>query len=125
MYWLTNVALANAAAATLLAIGVFGISRLVRRPALIHLLWVLVLLKLVTPPLFLPSLDVPVPAFVAALRTDSSRLDVSPLTPDLSSDTKSESTQTTGPPNSESPRSGGAPTSAHPTRSLGSPGASS
>jgi beta-lactamase regulating signal transducer with metallopeptidase domain len=53
-----TLGLANAAAATLLALFVTGAGRiLLRRPAVLHCLWLLVLLKLVTPPLF----EVPVP----------------------------------------------------------------
>src|SRR5436190_20199656 len=49
--WLMTTALINAALATLLALVALVISRLVRSPALTHLLWVVVLLKLLTPPL--------------------------------------------------------------------------
>ena len=45
--------LSNAMAATVLAMGVAALGRLLsRRPAALHWLWLLVLLKLVTPPLF-------------------------------------------------------------------------
>jgi beta-lactamase regulating signal transducer with metallopeptidase domain len=43
--------LGNAAAATVLALLAAGLGRVVRRPALAHSLWLLVLLKLLTPPL--------------------------------------------------------------------------
>ena len=60
---LVNLGLTNAAVATLLAIVIATIGRcLTRRPAVLHCLWLLVLLKLVTPPLF----EVPIPA----LRTE-------------------------------------------------------
>jgi len=50
---LLTLGLVNAASATVLAILVAGLGRLlVRRPAALHCLWLLVLLKLVTPPLF-------------------------------------------------------------------------
>jgi beta-lactamase regulating signal transducer with metallopeptidase domain len=49
---LLHAALANALTATLLAVPVAAVARLGRRPALAHALWLLVLLKLVTPPLF-------------------------------------------------------------------------
>ncbi len=50
---LLTLGLVNAASATVLAILVAGLARLlVRRPAALHCLWLLVLLKLVTPPLF-------------------------------------------------------------------------
>lgn len=44
------MAAANAVIATVLAVVVTAVSRLVRRPALVHALWLLVLFKLVTPP---------------------------------------------------------------------------
>jgi beta-lactamase regulating signal transducer with metallopeptidase domain len=50
---LLTLGLANAAAAAVLAIGVACMGRvLARRPAWLHCLWLLVLLKLLTPPLF-------------------------------------------------------------------------
>jgi beta-lactamase regulating signal transducer with metallopeptidase domain len=60
---LVHAALSNAAAAALLAAVLIPAARLLRRPALTHLLCVLVLLKLVTPPLFsLPLRWLPAPA---------------------------------------------------------------
>jgi beta-lactamase regulating signal transducer with metallopeptidase domain len=50
---LLRIGLTNAVLATLLALAVAGVTRWCRRPALIHALWLLVLLKLVTPPLFI------------------------------------------------------------------------
>ncbi len=49
---LLHAAISNAAAAAVLAAVLLPAARLLRRPALTHLLCVLVLLKLVTPPLF-------------------------------------------------------------------------
>src|SRR5438067_4544129 len=46
-----HVALANLAVATLLAVLAVLAGRYSRRPALVHSLWLLVLLKLITPPL--------------------------------------------------------------------------
>jgi beta-lactamase regulating signal transducer with metallopeptidase domain len=46
---LLQIGLSNALVATLLALAVAVISKVCRRPALIHTLWLLVLLKLVTP----------------------------------------------------------------------------
>src|SRR4051794_11275037 len=51
MNWLASAALTSAITAMLLAIVVWAVSRMVRWPALTHLLWVIVLLKLLTPPL--------------------------------------------------------------------------
>jgi beta-lactamase regulating signal transducer with metallopeptidase domain len=53
---LLYVGLSNALAATLLAVAVAAVARLCRRPALEHALWLLVLLKLITPPLLPVSL---------------------------------------------------------------------
>src|SRR5213080_3269303 len=52
MHTLLQIGLTNAVAAALLAAGVFAVSRCCRRPALLHGLWLLVLVKLLTPPLF-------------------------------------------------------------------------
>jgi beta-lactamase regulating signal transducer with metallopeptidase domain len=51
METILDVGLGNAAAATVVALIVAGVARLAHRPALVHTLWVLVLLKLLTPPL--------------------------------------------------------------------------
>jgi beta-lactamase regulating signal transducer with metallopeptidase domain len=51
MRTLLEIGLLNAALAAGLAVGVAVVARLVRRPALAHALWLLVLLKLLTPPL--------------------------------------------------------------------------
>jgi beta-lactamase regulating signal transducer with metallopeptidase domain len=53
---LLHVGLSNALTATLLAVAVAAVARVCRRPALAHALWLLVLLKLVTPPLLPVSL---------------------------------------------------------------------
>ena len=58
METLLNLGLANALSATVLAILVAALARLLaRRPAVLHCLWFLVLLKLLTPPLF----EIPLP----------------------------------------------------------------
>jgi beta-lactamase regulating signal transducer with metallopeptidase domain len=48
---LLHLGLSNAVLATVLALGVAAVARLWRRPAVVHGLWLLVLLKLLTPPL--------------------------------------------------------------------------
>src|SRR5437660_8069198 len=48
---LFRIALSNAVAATFLALVALVIGRLFRRPAFTHALWLLVLIKLITPPL--------------------------------------------------------------------------
>jgi beta-lactamase regulating signal transducer with metallopeptidase domain len=50
--WLIDVGLSNAAAACMLAVAACLIGRLSRRPAVVHAAWLLVILKLLTPPLF-------------------------------------------------------------------------
>ena len=49
---LLEIALINAASVTLLVLAVTLVGRFVKRPAVMHALWLLVLIKLVTPPLF-------------------------------------------------------------------------
>src|SRR5437764_13172606 len=51
MNWLVSMGLVNAVLATALAAVAFFVGRYSRWPALTHVLWVLVLLKLLTPPL--------------------------------------------------------------------------
>jgi len=51
MYSVVEIGILNAITAGVLALVVLLISRWLRRPAVIHALWVLVLLKLVTPPI--------------------------------------------------------------------------
>jgi beta-lactamase regulating signal transducer with metallopeptidase domain/HEAT repeat protein len=51
METLFQIGLVNAAAAAALALVVLGVSVVVRRPALLHALWLIVVLKLLTPPL--------------------------------------------------------------------------
>jgi beta-lactamase regulating signal transducer with metallopeptidase domain len=58
---LLHVGLSNALVALVLAAGAALVSRVARRPALVHSLWLLVLLKLITPPL----VSFPVPALKA------------------------------------------------------------
>ena len=55
---LLHAGLSNAVSATFLALLVACLGRLLaRRPAILHCLWLLVLLKLVTPPLY----EIPIP----------------------------------------------------------------
>jgi beta-lactamase regulating signal transducer with metallopeptidase domain len=56
---LLNFGLANAVTATALALFVAGVSWMCRRPAFVHALWLLVLLKLLTPPLLAVPFIVP------------------------------------------------------------------
>jgi WD40 repeat protein/beta-lactamase regulating signal transducer with metallopeptidase domain len=74
--------LANAACAAVLALPALLVSRYARRPALAHALWLLVLLKLATPPLVRPSLAwLPAPAVAPA--PESARAAPAALPPDL------------------------------------------
>src|SRR5262245_35983674 len=56
MSTLLALGLANSACAAVLAVPAYLVSRYARRPALAHALWLLVLLKLVTPPVIRPGL---------------------------------------------------------------------
>ncbi len=57
MAWLLSIGLTNALLATLLSLAAFALGRWLRRPALAHLLWIVVLAKLLTPPLLHVPLD--------------------------------------------------------------------
>ena len=59
---LLSIAVSNAVAATVLALVTIAVSTVYRRPALVHGLWLLVLLKLVTPPLVFLPIAWPAPA---------------------------------------------------------------
>lgn len=52
MYSLVEISILNAITASALALAALVIGRMLRRPAVIHAVWLLVLLKLVTPPIF-------------------------------------------------------------------------
>ena len=66
METLLNLGLANALSATVLAILVAALARLLAsRPAVLHCLWFLVLLKLLTPPLF----EIPLPRHDAGVHS--------------------------------------------------------
>jgi beta-lactamase regulating signal transducer with metallopeptidase domain len=61
------IGLSNAVAALVLALLAFGVSRVCRRPAVVHGLWLLVLIKLVTPPIFwIPVVTLPAQEAVEA-----------------------------------------------------------
>ncbi len=87
---LLEIGLSNALAATVLAVAVAIISRVVRRPALIHSLWVLVLLKLVMPPLWTvpvgwPSAEEPAPVAATEPAPEVEPIDESTDSPALES----------------------------------------
>jgi beta-lactamase regulating signal transducer with metallopeptidase domain len=90
---LLRVGLGNAAAATALALVAWLVCRLLRgrRPAIAHALWLLVLLKLITPPLW--TLPVPWPHPGQPIAAMHARTEpVSTLAPSLESDTGDAST---------------------------------
>src|SRR5262245_51241671 len=59
MTWLLEIGLSNLVVASALALIAAMIGRCCRRPALTHALWLLVLLKLITPPLIRVPLSLP------------------------------------------------------------------
>src|SRR5262249_3804492 len=59
---LLHIGLSNAVVATLLALVALVVGAVCRRPAVVHGLWLLVLLKLVTPPLVRVPVPWPAPA---------------------------------------------------------------
>jgi beta-lactamase regulating signal transducer with metallopeptidase domain len=69
-----HAGLSNAVTATFLALLVACLGRfLARRPAVLHCLWLLVLLKLVTPPLY--EVPIPWPKILAAIGNPDTRLE--------------------------------------------------
>jgi beta-lactamase regulating signal transducer with metallopeptidase domain len=54
-----QIALSNAAIVTLAAPAVWAVSRVLRKPALSHALWLIVLVKFITPPLWTAPLSIP------------------------------------------------------------------
>ena len=67
MGWLVSIAISNAIVATLLGVLAYVICRKTKSTSFAHLLWVLVLLKLVTPPLF----GIPLPVLPEWAETDN------------------------------------------------------
>ena len=61
MTWLATIAISNAVLAALLGIVAYTVGRFIKNAAVSHMLWVLVLVKLVTPPL----VDLPLPVLPA------------------------------------------------------------
>src|SRR5690349_14532522 len=59
MNFVFQIAIENAVLVALAAPLVWAVSRLVRRPALVHALWLIVLIKLVTPPVYRPAVPLP------------------------------------------------------------------
>jgi beta-lactamase regulating signal transducer with metallopeptidase domain len=76
---LVRIGLSNALLAAVLALGVAALGLLCRRPALMHGLWLLVLLKLVTPPL----LPLPIPRLTPGVDETAARAPGIGKAPDL------------------------------------------
>ena len=72
---LVHAMLSNALAATVLAVVVAVLGRTCRRPALIHGLWLVVLIKLVTPPLVPVSLPIPAAVVLAQKHAAKTQLE--------------------------------------------------
>jgi hypothetical protein len=66
---LLDIGVSNAVMAALLALPAAAVGSVCRRPAVVHCLWLLVLLKLVTPPLFRVPISWPVRVRSARART--------------------------------------------------------
>ena len=76
MSWLLEIALSNAVMATVLGLLVLVVSRFCHRPALIHGLWLVVLLKLVTPPVVSVPVEIlPASVVVADAADDADIVD--------------------------------------------------
>ncbi len=71
MYAFWEIIASNAIVATILAIGATLLSRIWKNAAAVHVLWVVVLLKLFTPPLVTTALPVAFTSLPSAARTDS------------------------------------------------------
>src|SRR5687767_12728453 len=69
-------ALANLAVAAVLAVVAGMVGLWGRRPAITHALWLLVLLKLITPPLFSLELPWPAPTLASETPIESEKSDV-------------------------------------------------
>jgi beta-lactamase regulating signal transducer with metallopeptidase domain len=82
MTTLLNVLLLNAVVVVPLALVVWGVSRLAKRPALSHVLWVLVLFKLITPPFFHLPFSIAIPVARQAVRDRDWTADVPLVTAD-------------------------------------------
>ena len=82
MGWLVSIAISNAVVATLLGVLAYAICRRTKSTSFAHLLWVLVLLKLVTPPLLGVPLPI-LPQWASANAEIASTLetDTTPATP--------------------------------------------
>jgi beta-lactamase regulating signal transducer with metallopeptidase domain len=82
MRTLVEYGLANAAAATLLALAALLVGLVIRRPAVRNALWVLVLVRLVLPPVWTVTFTVPAPEPTPAAPAAGSTSDPAPA-PDL------------------------------------------
>jgi beta-lactamase regulating signal transducer with metallopeptidase domain len=101
MHSLLQILLSNAVGAGVLSLVVWLVSLVCRKPALVRALWIVVLLKLLTPPVFTVSVDrwlqraAPtsrsiVPAAAPVLPLDRSQITVIPRVPDAAPPVKAE-----------------------------------
>ncbi len=65
-----DIAIGNALVTAVMALIVLAFSRVIRQPSLRHALWLVVLLKLLTPPLFTLPVSVPLPDFLCEIGAD-------------------------------------------------------
>ena len=66
---LLNLCVANAVVVTFLAIPAFCVSRWAKRPALAHVIWLFILIKLVTPPLWKVPVALPISQTTASAKS--------------------------------------------------------
>lgn len=86
MATLLNIALINAVTVLPLSLLACMVGRLARRPALTHALWVLVLAKFVTPPLFNLPMTIDVPVANRAIAEPGASLEATTLVHDAQTD---------------------------------------
>ena len=77
MPWLAQVGISNALIAFPLALLAYFLGRYCRRPAVTHTLWVLVLVKLITPPL----VSIPLPVVIDDDVSTSAIVEHDPFSP--------------------------------------------
>src|SRR5262245_39813734 len=82
MVTLLDIGVSNAVMAALLALPAAAVGSVCRRPAVVHCLWLLVLLKLVTPPLFRVPISWPLPGQISASEDSSSTAALAPRSKD-------------------------------------------
>ncbi len=84
MISLVETGLTNALLAVVLALPVLALGRICHRPALVHAFWILVLLKLIAPPLYLIPVSVSLPARTPVMVRDGHTLPTPTIHPAVS-----------------------------------------